>query len=168
MDWGTVVSTVTGAVIGVGATSLSDRSRWRREQSERRTAVKRELYAAYLAAVARTWSEIRAVVLSGAEPWPERAPRAGEAYRNGRVYELRYQISITAPPDIVALADEVVHGIRDLVEDLAAGETYSDWADLRRANLGWFDAFDTMRARMRLDLHDASHPLPRPSPEPTV
>ncbi|MFI6659957.1 hypothetical protein ACIBL8_30990 [Streptomyces sp. NPDC050523] len=108
------------------------------------------------------------MVINGTEPWPERAHRAGEVYRNGRVYELRYQISITAPPDLVAQADEVVHGIRDLVEDLAAGETYSDWADLRRADLGWFDAFDTMRARMRLDLHDASHPLPRPSPEPTV
>ncbi|MFG2790067.1 hypothetical protein [Streptomyces sp. NPDC048419] len=146
------MSTVTGAVIGVGATSLSDRSRWRREQSERRTAVKRELYAAYLAAVARTWSEIRAVVLDGTEPWPERAHRAGEAYRNGRVYELRYQISITAPADIVALSDQVMRGIRDLVEELAAGETFSDWADLRSANLGWFDAFDILRGRMRLDL----------------
>ncbi|WP_128802477.1 MULTISPECIES: hypothetical protein [unclassified Streptomyces] len=168
MDWGTVVSTVTGAVIGVGATSLSDRSRWRREQSERRTAVKRELYAEYLAAVARTWSEIRAAVINSDEPWPERAQRAGHAYRSGRVYELRYQISITAPPDIVVLSDQVMRGIRDLVEDLTDGATFSDWADLRNANMGWFDAFDAMRARMRLDLDGTSHPLPAAAHEPTA
>ena len=159
MDLGTLLSTVTGAAIGVGATSLADWSKWRREQSERRTAVKRELYAAYLAAVARSWNDIRAVVVHGEEPWPERARRAGEVYRGGGVYELRYQISITAPPDIVALSDQVMRGMRDLVGRLEDGETFSDWTDLRSANLPWFDAFDALRGRMRLDLDGSSEPL---------
>ncbi|MFF7983555.1 hypothetical protein ACFZDK_31320 [Streptomyces sp. NPDC007901] len=160
MDLGTLVSTVTGAAIGVGATSLADWSKWRREQAERRSAVKRELYAAYLAAVARSWNDIRAVVVNGTEPWPQRASLAGDVYRSGGVYELRYQISITAPPDIVALSDQVMRGMRDLVRRLEEGETFSDWTELRNANRPWFDAFDTMRARMRLDLDDTSQPLP--------
>ncbi|GAA3776614.1 hypothetical protein [Streptomyces chiangmaiensis] len=164
MDWGLVVSTVTGAVIGVGATSLADRSRWRREQVDRHTTIKRELYGAYLAAVARTWSEIRAAIINSTEPWPERARLAAHAYRNGGMDELRYQISITAPPDIVALSDKVLRGMRDLVESLAAGQTFDDWVELRSANLVLFDAFDTMRGKMRLDLDPTSHPLPPSGP----
>uniref|UniRef100_A0AAU2JIH8 Uncharacterized protein n=1 Tax=Streptomyces sp. NBC_00049 TaxID=2903617 RepID=A0AAU2JIH8_9ACTN len=164
MDWSSVVSTVTGAIIGVGATSLADRSRWRREQGDRRTAVTRELYAAYLAAVARTWSEIYAVTIDSTEPWPERRRLAAQAYRDGGVYELRYQISITAPPDIVALSDDVNRGIRDLVSSLSAGRTFGSWDELRSANLAWFEAFDTMRGKMRLDLDATSLPLPPSGP----
>jgi hypothetical protein len=166
MEWGTAVSTLMGAAIGVGATSLADRSRWRREQSERRGAVKRELYAAYLAAVARTWSDIRMVVLNDAEEWPERARLAADAYRTGGVYELRYQMAISAPPDIVVLSDEVMRGIRNLVESLKAGREFGGWDELRSANLAWFDAFDAMRAKMRFDLDPASRPL-RPSEQDT-
>ncbi|KUN25049.1 hypothetical protein AQJ23_16870 [Streptomyces antibioticus] len=93
---------MTGAVIGVGTTSIADRAEWRREQSERRTEVKGDLYAAYLAAGAKTWSDIRAAVIDSTDPWPERARQTELAYRDGGVYGLRFQITITAPPEIVA------------------------------------------------------------------
>lgn len=166
MEWGTAVSTLMGAAIGVGATSLADRSRWRREQSARHSAVKRELYAAYLAALARTWSDIRTAVLTGDKEWPERARLADDAYRSGGVYELRYHMSITAPPDIVVLSDEVMRGIRSLVESLKAGQEFDGWDELRSANRPWFDAFDAMRAKMRLDLDPTSRPLPLSEQDP--
>lgn len=152
MDWGTLLGTVTGAVIGVGATSIADRSKWRREQNERRTDVKRELYVAYLAAVAKTWNDIRAAVIDSTESWPERARQAELAYRNGGVYELRYQMAITAPPEIVVLSDQTMKGMRDLVRELTAGRTYATWAELQSDGRPWFDAFDAMRASMRRDL----------------
>ncbi|MFI1401143.1 hypothetical protein [Streptomyces sp. NPDC020681] len=155
------MGTVTGAVIGVGATSLADRSRWRREQAARQTAIKRELYAAYLAAVAQAWNEIRAAVIDSDEPWPQRARLASLAYRNGGVYELRYQMSITAPPNIVALSDQTMRGIRDLTNRLNAGQTYDSWGD---DNQPWFDAFNAMRRMMRLDLDPAALHLPPSSP----
>ncbi|MFD8803340.1 hypothetical protein [Streptomyces atroolivaceus] len=164
MEWSSVVSTVTGAVIGVGATWLADRSRWRREQGVLRTSVTRELYAAYLAAVARTWNEIHAVTINSTEPWPERARQAENAYRDGGMYELRYQISITAPPDIVALSDNVLRGMRDLVQSLVAGRTYETWDELKDGNRAWFDDFDAMWGKMRLDLNPTSLPLPPSSP----
>ncbi len=164
MEWSSVVSTVTGAVIGVGATWLADRSRWSREQGVNRTNVRRELYAAYLAAVAQTWNEIHAATINSTEPWPERASQAAHAYRNGGMYELRYQVSITAPPEIVALSDTVLRGMRDLVESLVAGQTYDSWAELKEANRAWFEAFDTMWGKMRLDLDPASLPLPPSAP----
>ncbi|MFE0256238.1 hypothetical protein [Streptomyces sp. NPDC059010] len=164
MDWGTLLGTLTGAVIGVGATSIGDRAKWRREQSERRTDVKRELYAAYLAAVAKTWNDIRAAVIDSTEPWPERARQAEVAYRNGGVYELRYQMAITAPPEIVVLSDQTMRGIRDLVGQLIAGRRYDTWAELKSDGRPWFDAFDAMRASMRRDLDPSALPVPDDQP----
>jgi hypothetical protein len=164
VDWGTIIGTVTGAIIGVGSTSLVDRSRWRREQVARQTSIKRELYAAYLAAVAKSWSEIRATVIDSDEAWPERARLATLAYRNGRVYELRYQMSITAPPNIVALSDETMRGLRTLTEKLIAGQTYNTWDELKTDNQAWFDSFNSMRRMMRLELDRKALPLPPSNP----
>ncbi|MFC8667548.1 hypothetical protein [Streptomyces sp. NPDC057199] len=165
MDWGTIIGTVTGAVIGVGATSLADRSRWRREQSARRTAIKRELYASYLAAIAQTWNEIRAAVIESDLPWPDRADLASRAYRNGNVYELRYQMAITAPPEIVALSDQTMRGMRSLTNRISAGQTYDSWDELKSENQTWFDAFNAMRRMMRLDLDPEALPLPSAGPQ---
>ncbi|MFC8728204.1 hypothetical protein [Streptomyces bacillaris] len=81
------------------------------------------------------------------------------------MYELRYQVAITAPPEIVTLSDKVLRGMRDLVESLVRGQTYESWAELKEANRAWFDAFDEMRAKMRLDLDPASLPLPPSAPQ---
>ncbi|MFJ8871764.1 hypothetical protein ACIRD6_39310 [Streptomyces sp. NPDC102473] len=80
------------------------------------------------------------------------------------MYELRYQISITAPPDIVILSDNVLRGMRDLVQSLAAGRTYETWEELKDANRAWFNDFDSMWGKMRLDLDPASLPLPPSNP----
>ncbi|MCG6499903.1 hypothetical protein [Kitasatospora sp. A2-31] len=152
MDWGTIVGTITGAVVGVGTTMLTDRARWRREQAVRSNTVKRELYASYLAAAARTWNEIHAAVVTSSEPWPERARAAGAAYREGGVFELRYQISITAPPHIVALSDKTMRGYRTLVDKLNAGQVYNSWDELRSDCQEWFDTLRDLRHEMRADL----------------
>ncbi|MFB6638086.1 hypothetical protein ACFCYF_12565 [Streptomyces chartreusis] len=164
MDWGTIIGTVVGAIIGVGATWLTDRSRWRREQSVRQTAIKRELYASYLAAVAQTWNEIRAAVIESDLPWPDRADLASRAFRNGNVYELRYQMAITAPPEIVALSDQTMRGMRELTNRLNAGQTYGSWDELKGDNQPWFDSFNVMRRMMRLDLDPEALPLLSASP----
>jgi hypothetical protein len=164
VDWGTIIGTVTGATIGVGATSLAERSRWRREQSARQTAIKRELYASYLAAAAQTWSEIRAAVIESDLPWPDRADLASRAFRNGNVYELRYQMAITAPPEIVTLSDQTMRGMRALTNRLSAGQTYGSWDELKSDNQAWFDSFNVMRRMMRLDLDPEALPVQTPNP----
>jgi len=126
--------------------------------------VKRELYASYLAAIAQSWNEIRAAVIDSDEAWPERASVASLAYRNGRVLELRYQMSITAPPDIVALSDQTLRGMRTLTDKLIAGQTYNTWDELKADNQPWFDSFNTMRRMMRLDLDRKALPLPPSNP----
>ncbi|GAA2813891.1 hypothetical protein GCM10010441_43270 [Kitasatospora paracochleata] len=150
--------------MAVGATSLADRSRWRREEALHRIAVKRELYAAFLAAVAQTWNEMHAAVLLSDQPWPERARQATLAYQNGRVYELRYQLSITAPPDIVAQSDQTLRGMRDLRDKLNDGKTYASWEELKQDCQTWFDAFNAMRRAMRLELDPVALPLPPANP----
>ncbi|MDQ0994796.1 hypothetical protein [Streptomyces sp. V3I7] len=109
--------------------------------------------------MAKTWSDIRAAVIDSTEPWPERARQAELAYRNGGVYELRYQMAITAPPAIVVLSDQTMKGMRDLVRQLIAGRRFGTWAELQSDGRPWFDAFDAMRASMRRDLDPSTLPI---------
>jgi hypothetical protein len=47
---------------------------------------------------------------------------------------------------------------------LNAGQTYNSWDELKSDNQAWFDAFNTMRRMMRLDLDPEALPVPPPSP----
>jgi hypothetical protein len=60
VDWSAPVSTLIGAVVGVGATMLADRSRWKRDQSRERDQLRRDSYGSYLAAVIAAHEAMRA------------------------------------------------------------------------------------------------------------
>jgi hypothetical protein len=49
--WIPMLSTVLGAVIGLGSALVGDRVRWRREQSDRWLSARREVYVGYLNAL---------------------------------------------------------------------------------------------------------------------
>ncbi|MFD0345054.1 hypothetical protein ACFQ0M_01145 [Kitasatospora aburaviensis] len=76
------------------------------------------------------------------------------------MFELRYQISITAPPNIVALSDKTMRGYRTLVDKLNSGQVYNSWDELRSDCQEWFDALRDLRHEMRADLaqDDPEHP----------
>ncbi|MGW1563936.1 hypothetical protein ACWCQ1_46875 [Streptomyces sp. NPDC002144] len=114
--------------------------------------------------MAKTWNDIRAAIIDSTEPWPERARQAEVGYRNGGVYEFRYQMAITAPPEIVVLSDQTMKGMRDLVRQLTAGRRYDTWEELKSEERPWFDAFDAMRASMRGDLDPSALPIPDDQP----
>lgn len=63
MDWSTLASTIVGAIIGIGATTLADRSRWKREQVAGQNQVRRQAYAAYLAALVGAHEAMRTAAL---------------------------------------------------------------------------------------------------------
>ena len=96
MDWGPLLGTALGAVVGVGSTLVSDRVRWRRDRTARQRDMKRQLYGEYLAALMRTRNQLKDIASSSLAT-EDRALKAGEAFREGGAYELRYQMSITAP-----------------------------------------------------------------------
>ncbi|HET6858741.1 MAG TPA: hypothetical protein VFH94_16830 [Streptomyces sp.] len=117
MDWGTLIGTGLGAVVGVGSTLIADRVRWKRDQGARQEDVKRQLYGEYLTALTRTRNELKE--LRGAAVAPdERARLAGQFYRQGGAYELRYQLAITAPTAVVECSEDALRKLRVVREKI--------------------------------------------------
>lgn len=151
MDWSPLVSTALGALIGVGATLVADRSKWRRDRRDRDLALKRQVYGDYLAALSRTWNEIRAAALSSAMPAEERSRVALEAFKERGAYELRHQVEITAPQPVVDLSVTAFRALRDLRDVVQAGALHEDAG--YRAQRGLWDAsFEELRLAIRRDL----------------
>ena len=92
--WLSLLSTVVGAVIGVLATFLADRARWLRDRSDRDLTIRRESYAAYLAALATTRNELRLAARSAELDLAERTGLARAALATGHAYERRYEVSL--------------------------------------------------------------------------
>lgn len=151
MDWGTLIGTALGASVGISATMLAERSRWKRETSARERAEKRQLYGEYLAALSRTRNELRALARSHATPADERGREAGKAFRSGGAYELRHQMVLIAPEPVSALSVRTLHTLRDLVDRLEAGDVHTDgtWVHTHEAFIA---LLDDLRVAMRNDL----------------
>ncbi|WP_128553973.1 hypothetical protein [Streptomyces triticagri] len=114
MDIGTLIGTGLGAVVGVGSTMLADRARWKRDELTRQQELKRQLYGDYLVALTRTRNQLKDLVRQSNLTPDELAHRAGELYREGGAYELRYQMAITASQRIVEPSDNALRRLRDV------------------------------------------------------
>jgi hypothetical protein len=151
VDWGTLIGTALGAVVGVGSTVLAERSRWKREFATRERSERRQLYGDYLAALSRTRNELRRLSRSPSVPAEERARLAGESFRSGGAYELRYQMAITAPEPVAEPSERALRALRDLHDRLEYGGIHTDesWIGCHYA---FITALEELRAAMRADL----------------
>ncbi|MFF8710065.1 hypothetical protein ACF07T_01285 [Streptomyces sp. NPDC015184] len=150
MEWISPVSTALGAVIGVGSTLLTDRFRWRRERAGQNLDVRRQVYADYTAALSR----IRTALNECAQmniPSEERSQRVRELFLAPGAYEIRHQLAIVAPQEVVDAARSAFVVLRDTRDLLVEGATVDSpaYADLE-------DRFDAavieLRNVMRRDL----------------
>ncbi|MFC7305800.1 hypothetical protein ACFQVC_16430 [Streptomyces monticola] len=149
MDIGTLIGTGLGAVVGVGSTLMADRVRWKRDRAARREDLKRELYGEYLAALTRTRNQLKDLVKARNFTPDERAHQAGELYREGGAYELRYQMSITAPEQVVKRSDDALRKLRDVRDRLQEQVTDSE-LDTEFTRL--IKSVKSLRDAMRADL----------------
>lgn len=151
MDWSTLASTATGGLIGVVSTLTAAWVRSRRDRASADHADRRRLYGEYLAALSRTRSQLRATARDTEAPAGDRSARALSAFHDGGAYELRYQVAITAPDDVVEASTAAFRTLRDMRDLLQAGAVRTDPAYARLRDR-WEDAFAELRARMRRDL----------------
>lgn len=151
VDWGTLIGTALGAVVGISSTTLAERSRWKRDTSAQERAAKRQLYSEYLAALSRTRNELRALARSPSTPADERGREAGRVFRTGGAYELRHQMAITAPEYVNALSVRALHRLRDLLDRLEVGDVHTEdtW---NQGHEAFIEVLDDLRAAMRSDL----------------
>ncbi|MGW8384800.1 hypothetical protein ACWGMW_01705 [Streptomyces albidoflavus] len=150
MEWIPLVSTALGAAIGVGSTLLADRARWRRDRAGQDLDVRRQLYGDYTAALSRIRTALNECAQE-AIPAAERPQRVREVFLTPGAYEIRHQLAIVAPPEIVDAARSAFVVLRDTRDLLVAGASVDDaaYVDLEKR----FDAaVAELRAVMRLDL----------------
>ncbi|MFJ9676824.1 hypothetical protein ACIRP2_02025 [Streptomyces sp. NPDC101194] len=148
MDWGTLLGTALGALVGVGSTLIVDRLRWQRDQTARQRDIKRQLYGEYLAALMRTRNQLKDIASSSLAA-QDRALQAGEAFREGGAYELRYQMSITASAVVAEHSDASLRRLRDVRNQIREGATGDD---LKETYHVLITVIKALRDAMRSDL----------------
>jgi hypothetical protein len=150
VDWGSLVGTGLGAVIGVSATLGADRINWRRSRQDSDKTARHQVYADYLAALTRARNGLRSAARHPNTPAAERARQAEETFHDG-VYELRYRVALLAPEPVVEASVIAFRALRDLRDLVEAGSVRSDEDYLRQRDV-WEDALHELQRAMRADL----------------
>ncbi|MFJ9951847.1 hypothetical protein [Kitasatospora sp. NPDC091207] len=151
MDWMPLLSTLTGAVIGITATLVADRTRWRREEARQALDLRREVYTQFVSALKAAGEEIRAVALGDHLSESARDAAVREAFRATGLYTASERLWLVGPPQVVAAGNEAFRSLRRLRDAYAAGAAVGSAEDasliaLRRTAMG------RMRGLMREDL----------------
>ncbi|MGW3580654.1 hypothetical protein ACWDM8_04950 [Streptomyces rubiginosohelvolus] len=161
MEWISLVSTALGAIIGVGSTLLADRVRWRRDRAGQDLDVRRQMYADYTAALSRIRTALHECVQEDIRA-SERPRRIREVFLVPGAYEIRHQLAIVAPPEVVEAARSAFVVLRDTRDLLVAGASVDD-AAYAEAEEELDAAVAELRTVMRLDL-GAPKSITTPSP----
>ncbi len=151
MDWMPLLSTLAGAGIGITATLVADRSRWRREEDKHASEVRREAYTEYVSALKAAGEEIRAVALGDHRSESARDAAVREAFRGTGLYTASERLWLVGPPQVVAAGNAAFHSLRRIRDAYARGVAVASPEDApliaeRRA------AMARMRDLMRADL----------------
>jgi hypothetical protein len=145
------VGTTAGVIVGVGATALAERSRWKRDQGREQAQLRRESYGKYLAAVIQAHEAMRAAAVTSGSSAADRRAAITDAFRSADPYVHRFELSLLAPEDVVILAVAVFRRVRE-IRDLLITGTRAESADYRAAQRAYYDAIKAMSDAMRLDL----------------
>ncbi|MDJ1134022.1 hypothetical protein [Streptomyces iconiensis] len=144
MEWLSPISTALGAGIGVGATLLADRLRWRREREDRALETRQQLYAEYSAALSRIRTALNEAANDPGLSEGERRVRVRELFLAPGAYELRHQLAILAPQEVIGASSAAFKLLRDTRDRIAEG---ADAASAEYAELE--DAYDVAIAELR-------------------
>ncbi|MEU5614332.1 hypothetical protein AB0H03_37515 [Streptomyces sparsogenes] len=161
MDWTTPVSTLIGAMVGVGSTLLGETVRSKRERGHQLDQLRQQLYARYLEALTSTDGELQLLAVRQRTPVDEVDLRA--AWRGHSLLALNYEIALVAPPPVADAADtayralramrnvigttEVTLGRRGAPEGGGAGA--AEWDGAHRE---YIEAVAALRSAMRADV----------------
>ncbi|MER7202374.1 hypothetical protein CG723_44110 [Streptomyces sp. CB01635] len=152
MDWGTLLPTLVGAVIGVGSTLGADRLRWARELRQRATSSRQELYGQFLTALNEAAESLWVLGLGDRHDSSIDLPEALRAAVHGTgLYSFREQVMIIATDDVLAKADQAVDRVREYRDCLAAGHREGSPDEVAGMD-AYKRAVKELRSAMRADL----------------
>ncbi|MEU0805403.1 hypothetical protein [Streptomyces sp. NPDC005970] len=161
MDWTTPVSTLIGAIVGVGSTLLGETVRSRRDRGHQLHQLRRELYARYLEALTNTDSELQLLAIRQQAPVDEGDVRA--AWRSHSLLSLNYEITLVAPTPVADAADTAYRSLRAMRNVIATTEVTignpgtpqnnaPGAAEWQRVHRTYIDALAALRSAMRADV----------------
>lgn len=160
MDWVAPISTLAGAVVGVGSALLAERIRWRRDSARERAQTRREVYSEFLMALSQSHSNMRSAAFQS-EDLPE-ARRHGslhEALDGSGIWRFRQSLSLTAPAEIIGSAVTACNALTAIRDVLIETPDVRSDAYLRvRADLWLANA--SLREAMHRDLGMEGLPNP--------
>jgi Sec-independent protein translocase protein TatA len=160
MQWTTLLATLLGAVVAMGTSLLVEARKDHRElllesrkhkrdvTSEWRKT-RRDLYAGFLAVLTQARSELRHLSENPEMPEAERTQMVRRAF--ARCYELRYQLELFAPAEVVNPALAYFRCVRSFRNAVGRGMRHTDQEFERHAEQ-MKDTLADARNAMRKDL----------------
>ncbi|MER6502554.1 hypothetical protein ABT218_25050 [Streptomyces sp. NPDC001455] len=123
MEWTTLVSTVLGAIVGVGSTLLADRVRWRRDVGERDRETLWSSYVQFLEALTHARDVISEASRASDSSQQEQVQKA--LLEHG-VHAKQYQVELLAPPQVVLKARDAGYKLALYRDAVVAGARRED------------------------------------------
>jgi hypothetical protein len=151
MDWLPLLSTLAGAAIGIVATLIADRNRWKREDAKEAVRLRLDVYTQYTTTVKVLGETLRALAQREYPSGEERALALREAFRDSGVAVASERMWLIAPQPVVDAANGVFHCLRRICDGYADGAAVGSPEDRARWERRGTAAAE-MRALMREDL----------------
>jgi hypothetical protein len=147
-----MLSTVLGAVIGLGSALIGDRIRWRREQSDRWLSARREVYVGYLNALHEANQGMRAVSLGDFSTETTRDHAARAAFRSAGVNQAQEHLVLIASEPVIQAAVETSTALRRLRDRIRTTQDHHAPADYGAEFEVFSDRLHNLRNAIRHDL----------------
>ncbi|MGW6901483.1 hypothetical protein ACWGF2_33580 [Streptomyces sp. NPDC054919] len=149
MSWIAPLFTLLGVALGAGASALSDRRRWRREEHTRAREQRIAMYAEYLSAMEATaqalWNVLRCV------PDSERPAAAEAAFTASDLGAIRQRMHVLAPNEVRVAGETVFRSLRRSRDYVAVADP-QDHEQLNRLKHEVAQARNELQSRMRHDI----------------
>ncbi|MGH3887760.1 MAG: hypothetical protein ACRDSZ_14545 [Pseudonocardiaceae bacterium] len=150
MEWTTLLGALLGAAIAMGTSLTVEMRKHRHDMAAEWRRTRRELYAAFLTALAQARAELLDLAANAELSEAERAQVAWRLF--ARCYEVRHQLELFAPYEVVEPALAYFRTVRDLRDAVRGGLRPADPERERyteRVKIALENAREAMRADMK-------------------
>ncbi|MFF9363592.1 hypothetical protein [Streptomyces griseoluteus] len=151
MDWLPLLSTLTGAAIGIVATLIADRNRWKHEDVKEALRLRLDVYTQYATTVKVLGETLRALARREHPSDDERALALHEAFRDSGIGIASERMWLVAPQPVVQASNSVFHSLRRICDGYVDGAAVGGPEDRARWEARG-KAAAKMRKLMREDL----------------
>ncbi|MCT2546837.1 hypothetical protein [Streptomyces atratus] len=151
MEWLPLLSTLAGAAIGIVATLVADRNRWKREDAKEALRLRLDLYTQYTTTVKVLGETLRALAEREHPSDGERALALREALRDSGIGTASERMWLIASQPVVQASNSVFHCLRHIRDGYIDGTAVSSPEDRARWEARG-KAAAKMRTLMREDL----------------